>query len=119
MSELLALILAILSAMGGAMETSMPNRSDDWVAVAERPQLELRPLHAITIDPGDPVPDGVDPASQPATIDADGTITHADGTTDCVTASPCDFARAGYQPGEPAPGDIDPVWNSPELQGQP
>lgn len=67
------------------------------------------------VDP-DTAPWGVTPAEQPGTVYEDGTIVWEDGSTGCVTASPCDFAQAGYVPGEPPPGDVDPVWDRPELR---
>lgn len=36
---------------------------------------------------------------------------HADGTTTCITASPCAYAAATPPPTE----TIDPIWNRPEL----
>ena len=67
-----------------------------------------------TVTPAD-APPLIAPADQPADIGADGTIYNADGTTQCVTASPCDFAAAGYQPGEIPPGEVDPIWGHPDL----
>ena len=112
MIELLAIIVATLL---GLVANTAATPAPEPGAPIERPQLEQRPA-IIIIDPTAELPAGVDPAAQPALIEDDGTIINADGSTDCVTASPCDFARAGYAPGEPHPDDIDPLWA--ELEGE-
>ncbi len=44
-----------------------------------------------------------------AIVFEDGSVRHADGSTSCIVASPCDYAADGREWGEPHV-DIDPVW---------
>ena len=110
MTSILDLVLAVLAALhahASTPPTPTPPQPPPETAQA-------LPDGWITIHP-DHTPWGVTPAEQPAAIAPDGTIHHADGTTTCVTASPCDYTAAQQTPGQPSTLDIDPIWNRPEL----
>lgn len=86
---------AVLGALATASATEAP-----------LPSPIEQPAPVVTIQP-DEAPAGVVPHDQEAVILEDGTILNADGTTACVTASPCDYAANP----PPAIETIDPRWD--------
>lgn len=105
MNDLIALILALIAAVT-QQTAAQPTETQPTPPLVQRPYI-------IELAPPEALPPGVDPVDPGTTVDSYGTITHPDGTTSCVTASPCDYAQANRTPGQP---DIDPTWDLYETE---
>lgn len=85
MFDFLFLLLALLASAGGSTE----------VGVSFQLPAEPEPLFAVA--PGDDLEPGVVPVEQETIVYEDGSFVRADGSTGCITASPCAYAAAGME----------------------
>lgn len=95
MSELIALLVALLSALAAAEQEPRVHVPTERVRVYENTDAEGLQQQLV--------------AEAEDVLLEDGTLVHPDGSTSCVAASPCSYAADGREWGEPEL-DVDPVW---------